>query len=133
MTDAVDLVLLLAGIAGYETLVRAGLGPVAARLGRVGAEARATMTSAELDDAEKERRVRAMAGRTLADTLGLAARLALVAAACALVVWAGSALAGVPAGLAVERAASWRGLVGLTVAVAAWATLRRRLARPRAA
>ena len=130
MTGAPDLVLLATGVAGYEALVRSNLGEVAGRLARVGPEARAIATSTDLDDAEKERRVRRMTGATLADTLRLAGRLALVAAACALVIWAGSALAGVPPGLAVERAASLPGLLGITVAVAGWALLRRRLRRP---
>ena len=129
MTGAPDLVLLVAGIVAYETLVRAGLGPVAGRLARVGADARRTMTSTELDDDEKERLVRRMTGTTLADTLRLAFRLALVGAACALAIWAGSALAGVPAERTVARAASLPGLLGLTVAIACWAALRRLLAR----
>lgn len=133
MIGAHDLVLLLAGIAAYETLVRVNLGDVARRIGRVGFEARTTMSSAELDDDEKERRVRAMTGRTLADTLRLALGLAAVAAAASLVVWLGSLLAGIPVERAVARAVSWQGLVGLTLAVVAWAALRRRLARPRAA
>ena len=122
-----DLVLLVAGIVGFEILVRSDLGGVARRIGRVGFDARAAMTSAEIDDDEKERRVRAMAGTTLADTGRLALRLALVAAACTAVVWLGSLVVGVPVETVVARAASWQGLLGLTLAIVAWAALRRRL------
>ncbi len=131
MIGAHDLVLLLAGIAGYETLVRVNLADAARRIGRVGFEARGTMSSATLDDDEKERRVRAMAGTTLVDTMRLALGLAAVAAAATLVIWLGSLVAGVPVERTVERAVSWQGLVGLTLAIVAWHALRRRLRRPR--
>lgn len=130
MIGAPELILLVAGLVGYETLVRLRLDRIAGRIGRVGFEARATMSSTDLEDDEKERRVRAMAGSTLADTARLALRIALVAAACAAVIWLGSSLAGTPADRALDRAASWQGLLGLSVAVTAWALLRRGLGRP---
>lgn len=87
------------------------------------------MTSAELDDAEKERLVRQAAGRMLAGFFRIGGIALVSAAIAAAIVWGGSALGLYTLQEAADLGASWPFLFGSTLAaLALWVAMPRRRA-----
>lgn len=109
-------------------------GRVAQRTLTVGGELRASlwlMRSPELDDDEKEIRIRAMAGRMLSAFLVVAAWSLLAIAAPALAIWLGAKAGLYDIGDVMAAAGSWWFLIAATVLMTGLWWAGRTLARRR--